>query len=1733
MEHMMTYETREKRTNLKSRISLLIGLVLLFSVLGVLPAAAEEVLQLPSALTVIGEESFMNNAAITSVAIPDGATAIGVRAFAGCVNLERIAIPDSVSSIGEDAFDLCAKLTIVCAHNTAAEAHALENDIEIEYTDSVGVPEGLKYTLHDTYAEITGYTGSAAELVIPDEIEGKTVKTIADKAFEDQSGLREITLPNRLESIGDFGFANCTSLRKIVLPDSITMLGDYCFIACQMYEINFPLNCTSAYYAFANMNVQRITIPEGVRHIPNSAFVSCPFREISLPKSLESIGEDAFGFCNMVESITIPSNVQTIDNYSFKSCKKLKQINLPATLATMGSQVFDSCASLSSVVIENGVQVIGVAAFNKCSSLQTIEIPESVKSIESAAFAYSGLTGISLPESITCLNTRVFENCSNLMNVELPDTLLTIDTRAFAGCNQVNSLKLPDALQTIGSYAFAECKRLESLKLPISLMSMGDYVFSGSGLESITIPASLETLPESTFKGCASLKSVTLPQGMTEIGIAAFEGCTQLEAVDFPSSISEFWYNAFSGCTSLKKVAIPENVTTINFSLFDGCTSLESVELHEGVHSLESDCFAGCTNLKRIYIPSGVRDIHDTSFAGISDLTIVCAKNSTAANYAIARDIRVEYNGDMVEPDGLSCTIYQTYVKITNYNGDAIVMFLPDEISDTPVTMIDDKAFADSYTLASIELPDTLVSIGREAFANCSTLAMVYIPDSVTSIDVTAFDSVAAGFTIYGESGSYAETYAKENGIPFSTAPFPGRDEEPEVKTVSLSGKVTLANGTPVENVSVYVQNKADGEWVGFDYTDRNGAWQCAVTSGGSYAVSYEHDLYAITPSSVDVSPVKGTQLDTAIATLAPGEGTIIPSFTMQLNGAAVPSSGVTVGDTVTFAVTAQGAQKVRLVVDGFAYNEYALTGGIAVIERVFTKSGTREVAFQAYDGNAWGASCSAQTLIVTDSGKLADPVIHAVDTQYVGKSFDVTWDAVENADAYTVYLYRDELLWPPRSNTERSTTSGTSMTIPGDLLYADGEYLIEIIASGYGYSQSSSSVTFEVEETAAGVEIIAPADGAVYNVGDTMHTRVAMGGATKSVRLLVTAPDWTEKLYAPENGVFYPAAEQVGKYVLTPYYSTEEGDFTHADGEGESVTVSVSMPEISSLREGGNKQYSIRYTGAAPSFSGRVSSEKYTVKVSANGGSETEIAPEDGEFAYTSGAIAASGKTVYVFTPYYGSIEGRTKEFPVYAVKKADAQAVKYAAEPIELLDRPDGTLADIAAYGTQVTILGTYADTHKYVSVSGKDYFVAADSNLVDTLTPEEIEISVECLTDLPYTKLGESRQYKVTASGAKTVYAKVKMAGTAAEIYEGESGADGFMVTIPAESTGGYIATFYAVAADGQEIPYSYGLAFMIVDTSGDHVGKECWSNRGKRLNNRMDVYADGDREFDVTNCAMRVVGTIGSGLVCLRYMNNGSERYAVVEEAELQYTKNVTEYRALCVINRYNEPEDVVDRCYINKTQIIQAFSLIENIDVEYVDNGTWTEIYEAIKDYFAKIDYNDVTYLYWSGHGTENTDTNVKYAPGYGEPAYRWGINEPMSYSYLKLCECIWGEGENSLEGKINLILDSCFSGDFVTIMETSEIRDCDSIAVLMATDKGEKGISNSEKGSLFTYDLVQYVCKVSMEERTLTEIARNVKVEGKILNEETNRRVKHTPKTTIWPEDSDRIFFAEDPDAVK
>ena len=189
-----------------------------------------------------------------------------------------------------------------------------------------------------------------------------------------------------------------------------------------------------------------------------------------------------------------------------------------------------------------------------------VSLPDLTCAVTKGDMDYSG--DITIPEQVT-YNGRTL-------------TVTSIDNSAFWGCSGLTSVSIPNSVTTIGDYAFCDCAALTSVSIPNSVTSIGKSAFYDcDGLMSVSIPNSVTSIGESVFIFCSGLTSVSIPNSVTSIGNEAFCSCSSLEKVNLPASLKKIGESAFEGCSSLVSFSIPDSCESIGIQSFTGCARLQ------------------------------------------------------------------------------------------------------------------------------------------------------------------------------------------------------------------------------------------------------------------------------------------------------------------------------------------------------------------------------------------------------------------------------------------------------------------------------------------------------------------------------------------------------------------------------------------------------------------------------------------------------------------------------------------------------------------------------------------------------------------------------------------------------------------------------------------------------------------------------------------------------------------------------------------------------------------------------------------------------------------------------------------------------------------------------------------------------------------------------------------------------------------------------------------------------
>ena len=205
-----------------------------------------------------------------------------------------------------------------------------------------------------------------------------------------------------------------------------------------------------------------------------------------------------------------------------------------------------------------------------------------------------------------------------------------------------------------------------------------------------------------------------------------------MERVEFPSQLKEIEANAFANCNKLKDVVLPEGLEGIGSNVFTS-PYITSLIIPSNVTTMNSNPpFYGCKKLE----------------------TVIFAEGRSEIPYGILRDCQSVKT--IVLPEGI------TSLGSDAFEGTGIeTVELPNSLERIR------SAFYKCEKLKEIVIPANVKEIGSSAFYGCSKMNAAVIPRSVTRIGEAAFSGCRSDFTIYGYSGSYAETYANSNNIPF------------------------------------------------------------------------------------------------------------------------------------------------------------------------------------------------------------------------------------------------------------------------------------------------------------------------------------------------------------------------------------------------------------------------------------------------------------------------------------------------------------------------------------------------------------------------------------------------------------------------------------------------------------------------------------------------------------------------------------------------------------------------------------------------------------------------------------------------------------------------------------------------------------------------------------------------------------------------------------------------------
>ena len=331
-------------------------------------------------------------------------------------------------------------------------------------------------------------------------------------------------------------------------------------------------------------------------------------------------------------------------------------------------------------------------------------------------YAMTALEKIVMPKDVWSIGSWSYNNPWNADKTSLSNYAKTHNTdendsdfgcASFYQCVNLKQIEFPESLIHIGAKAFGNCVKLASITIPEGVELLGGYVFINcTDLVSASLPSTFGNPNKTTncdvhYTGWGDISgtSSTWSNGFSNL----FFKCPKLKDVTLAEGIKYLGVRMFRNCSSIASITLPSTLKRVN-SAFVGCTGLTTLSFPDELTEIGSQ--EGCTGLTSLTIPAGVT-INDFKCTNCTALTNINLKGSV---------------GTEIPANAFSgCTALKS-----------INLF-------ESITTIGDNAFKDCTSLTQLTMPASLASIGKYAFQNTG-LTGVALQRNLTIIGKYAFD---------------------------------------------------------------------------------------------------------------------------------------------------------------------------------------------------------------------------------------------------------------------------------------------------------------------------------------------------------------------------------------------------------------------------------------------------------------------------------------------------------------------------------------------------------------------------------------------------------------------------------------------------------------------------------------------------------------------------------------------------------------------------------------------------------------------------------------------------------------------------------------------------------------------------------------------------------------------------------------------------------------------------------
>lgn len=398
-----------------------------------------------------------------------------------------------------------------------------------------------------------------------------------------------------------------------------------------------------------------------------------------------------------------------------------------------------------------------------------VVIPNKVTTLATRVFQNDGnVTNITLPPYLQEIQARAFENCALLETIVFPQSIQTIHEYAFNGCEKIQAINVPDNIPLLKPYAFGG-KNIKQLTLnstfspklwdyayadnhsiesvTIDCYSVSNGAFEGSDLKIVTITDNVRILRDKAFKDCKSLTTFNMGEeqlednvfqvNLLEIGDHCFRN-SGIQTIAIPKSIKRIGEYCFaqdedSGVHGLRTVILEEGLTSIGVRAFSK-SALEDITIPQSMESIKQYAFDGCTALSTITFEDGLKSIGTVDGYCFSNCGVLSLNFPSSieriSKYAFSNCNKltdVTFNND-ISKDALGKGIFKGCTSLYQVNLAANTKSLGEAM------------FKECSALKTIELPKGFQYLGERCFED-SGLEVLTIPETISFIGSYCFNN--------------------------------------------------------------------------------------------------------------------------------------------------------------------------------------------------------------------------------------------------------------------------------------------------------------------------------------------------------------------------------------------------------------------------------------------------------------------------------------------------------------------------------------------------------------------------------------------------------------------------------------------------------------------------------------------------------------------------------------------------------------------------------------------------------------------------------------------------------------------------------------------------------------------------------------------------------------------------------------------------------------------------------